>query len=257
VAGYFLRNAIARSAAETAVTRATGFPLEIGSFDLGLFDSRVEIRDLRLRNPGGFEDPRFLHAPRIVADVEAASVLSDRFHAEEIVLRVKEVVVVRNAAGETNLDRLKALGGDGKGEAPPPEEEPAAGKEKEFRWKCDRLRLSLGKVIYLDYTKAKEGKPREEVWDLGIDKEFRNLTSPDQIVRVLVLEVVTNSPVQLLKAGVAGLRAGLEGVADGAGRALKGAGKAVQGAVEGIGDALGGLLGGEEKPPEPPKKRRR
>lgn len=252
---FLFRNALARSAAEAAVTRVTGFPLEIGSVDLGLLDSRVEIRDLRLRNPEGFEDPRCLHAPRIVADVEASSAFSDRFHAQEIVLEVAEVVVVKNAKGETNLDRLKALGEDGKEPGAKPGGK-AGGKEKELLWKCDLLKLSLGRVVFLDYTRGSNGKPKEEVFDLGIKKEFRNLTSPEQVVRVLVLEVITRTPIKLLKVTAEALLEGLGSVAEGAGQVLKGAGSAVKGAVEGVGDALGGLLGGE-KEPEPPKKRKR
>jgi len=242
---FLLRNAVARSAAEEAVTRATGFPLEIGSVDLGLFDSRIELRDLRLNNPPGFEDPRCIHAPRVVADVEATSAFSDRFHAEEIVLDVAEVVVVKNAKGETNLDRLAALGEGGK------EGGAGAGRKedaKEVLWKCDVLKLSLGKVVLLDYSHGRKGKPKEEVFDLNIRKEFRNLTSPDQVVRALLHEVVSRTPIKLLKVSAEKL---LEGIGDVAG----GAAGAVKDAVEGIGDALGGILGGEKKPEEPKKKR--
>jgi hypothetical protein len=245
-AGYLVRNAVARSAAEEAVTRVTGFPLEIGSVDLGLFDSRLEIRDLRLRNPPGFEDPRCLHAPRVVADVEATSAFSKRFHAEEIVLDVAEVVVVTNAKGEMNLDRLAALGEAGK--EGPQAKKPAGEKgAAELLWKCDVLRLSLGKVVLLDYSHGRKGKPREEVFDLNIRKEFRNLTSPDQVVRALLHEVVSRTPIKLLKVSAEKL---LDGIGDVAG----GAAGAVKDAVEGIGDALGGILGGEKKPEAPKKK---
>ena len=116
---FLLRNLLVRAALETAVTEVTGFPLEIGSMDFQPFAARVNVNDLRLRNPAGFEDPNCLSIPKFVVDVVGSSLLSDRFHAEEIDLVVEEVVVVRNAAGELNLDRLAALGEDPKGEGEP------------------------------------------------------------------------------------------------------------------------------------------
>src|SRR5688572_24815395 len=71
VCALLFRNFLVRKGMETAVTEVTGFPLTVGSFNLPLGRSRIEIRDLRLSNPEGFEDPRCLHADNIVADIEA------------------------------------------------------------------------------------------------------------------------------------------------------------------------------------------
>ena len=252
------RGFVVRHALEAAVTRSTGFPLEIADVSIGLTNGRVEVTDLRLGNPPGFEDPRCLHVSKLVADAEVGSFLREVYHAEEIELVVPEIVVVKNAAGETNLDRLSALAGKD-GEKKP--DEPG----KELRWRCDRLRLVLGKVVFLDYSRAKDGKPRRETWDLDIDEEFRDLTSPDQIVRLIVLKVVAGTPIRLVNATVETLKEGLDGVVGVAGEILKGAGGAIKGAAEGIGGAIEGIFGGGKKaeppppppPPEDPKKKRR
>ena len=253
---WLLRNVLVRKGLEVAVAEATGFPLSVGSLDLGLFRTRVEVGDLRLSNPGGFEDPRCLRAPRLVADVDVGSLFTDSFHAEEIVLDVAEVVVVKNARGETNLDRLAALGDGGKGD---PAGDGRRGKGKPRKWRCDRLHLKVGKVVLLDYSKAKGGKPREDSWDLGIDETFRDIDGPGKIARLLVLRILEKAPLRLVNVSAASLREGLGGVVDAAGRLLGGSGKGVGGIVEGVGGALEGILGGGEgkgegegKPPPPP-----
>jgi hypothetical protein len=249
--GFLARNFLLRKGTEAAVAWATGFPLEIGRFDLGLVRSRLEIDDLRLLNPGGFEDPRCIRVPRVVADVEVRSAFRDELHIEEIVLDVAEVVVVRNAKGETNLDRLEALGG---GEKAPAEKKPGgkkpAGEGKEHRWRCDRLDLSMGKVLYIDYTRMKDGKPKEESFDLDVRHEvFRDVTSPKEVVKIIVWKVLKGTPVRLLNASVESLQEGL-------GSVVGGVAGAAGDAVKGVGDAIGGLFGGK-KEPEPAKKKRR
>ena len=117
--------------------------------------------------------------------------------------------------------------------------------------------------------------PREEPLDTSgesmsdwntyeIDEEFRDLTSPEQIVRLIVLKVVAGTPIRLVNATVETLRDGLDGVVGVAGDILKGAGGAIKGAAEGIGGAIEGIFGGGKKeepppppPPEEPKKKRR
>ena len=250
-AGYFARNVLLRKGVESSVTRATGFPLEIGGFDLGLFNTRIEVDDLRLLNPEGFEDRRCLRVPRLVADVDLRSAFGPELHIREIVLDVAEVVVVRNAKGETNLDRLRALGG----EKAPAEEKKPAGPEKPVKWRCDRLEIGVGKALLLDYSRMKDGKPKEESFDIGVHEEFRNVTSPEQIVKIITWKVLSGSPVRLMHATIDSIKEGLGGVMNSAGEVLGSAAGAAGDAVKGVGDALGGILGGDKKK-EPPKKKR-
>ncbi|HEU4394112.1 MAG TPA: hypothetical protein VFS92_01000, partial [Planctomycetota bacterium] len=206
VAFVLFRGFVVRKAIETAVTRVTGFPLEIEDCSVGLTNARVEVTNLRLRNPPGFEDPRCLHASRIVAEAEIGSFWGDEFHAREIELVVPEIVVVKNSQGETNLDRLSTLT---EGDPKKPPEEPA----KERKWRCDRLHLAIGRVVFLDFTRMRDGKPKEEVWELDVDEEFRDLTNPNQIIRIIVLKVLAGTPIRLVNATVDTLREGLSGVA--------------------------------------------
>ncbi len=260
VAVVLARNWILRAALSAGVESATGFPLEIGKFDLGLFSSRLEVDRMRLLNPPGFEDPRCLDVPRLVLDVELTTMLGNRPHVQDLVLHVAEVVVVKNAKGETNLDRLKALtekeeggkegakpGGGGKSADRKGDSSP----EKRKKVRIDHLDLRVGKVRFLDYSRARDGKPREDTWDLDLHLERRDIDDPKKVVRMLVLEVLKATPIKLAGATIETLASGLGGVADGAGRALEGAagalGQGVKGVGEGIEKGLGGILGGGEE----------
>ncbi len=260
VVGWFARNFLVRKGLEAVVTEVTGFPLEIGSFRLGILDSRIDVGGMRLRNPEGFEDPRCLDVPRLVADPEFRTLFGRNIHVEEIVVDVEEVVVVKNAAGETNLERLRALGGGGKekgnGTKEPPKPgpgepgQPGTQERKEpLKWRCDRLELTLRRMIYLDYSRMKDGKPAKEEFDLKVDhEEFRDIDGPDKIVRLIALRVLQRTKIRLSNISVESLTAGLEGVVgDLAG--------SVEGGLKGIGKSIEGLLGGKKE--EAPKKKRR
>lgn len=154
--------------------------------------------------------------------------------------------MVRNAAGETNLDRLKALGGEGAGKKGEEKKDPS----KKRKWRCDLLHLRFQRVVYLDYTSIRNGKPKQDVYDLGVDETFRNIRGPEEVVKIIVLKVVKGTPIRLVRASVESLTQGL-------GDVIGGAASGVEGAVKGIGGAIGGIFGGgEKKEPPPPEKKK-
>jgi hypothetical protein len=247
---YVARNFVVRKGLETAVTEVTGFPLEIDSFNLGIAQSKVVVKGMHLRNPRGFPDPRCITIRRLVADVDLGSAFKDEFHAEAIDLDIDEIIVVKNAVGETNLDRLAALGGGGDEKEPAPEAKGKKEPAKERKWRCDRFHLRIPRVVFLDYTSLRQGKPKEEVYVLNVDETFHDLTEPDAIIRIIVLKVLAGTPIRLVNATVDTLAAGVSGVVGGV---VKGVG----GVVEGVGGLIG--VGGKEEPkkeppPPPPKK---
>ncbi|MHC4923195.1 MAG: DUF748 domain-containing protein [Planctomycetota bacterium] len=247
---FVAHNALIRSGLEKAVTDSTGFPLTIDRFHLGLGDSRIEIGDLRLSNPEDFPDPRCIHVSSFVADVELASLRTDEPHIEELTLMVEEVVVVKQENGSTNLDRLKSLGGSGKEKKEKkPDDEPSGESgekdEKEpLKFKCDLLKLKIGKVRLLNYAKMKDGKPKEKVFELGVDEEFRDITDVKQVTRIIAWQVVKGSPIRLGNTALDSIKSGLGGVLSGTGEAISDAAGAIGGAASGIGKSIGNLFGG-------------
>ena len=249
---FLLRNFLVRKGLEATVTGVTGFPLAIDDFDLGLLDSKVDVKGLHLTNPPGFEDPRCFSARRLAADIELSTAFGKELHIEDLDLDIEEVVVVRNVKGETSLDRLAALGGDkkdGKDGKPAPAGPPA----EEKKWRCDRFHLRIDRVLFLDYSNMRHGKPKQEVYDLKVDETFQGITGPGAVIRIVVLKVLAGTPIRLANATVETLSDGLEDALDGAVKGVGGVVKGVGSTLEGIGGALG-IGGKEEAPPPPPKK---
>ena len=186
VIGYLARNFIARRSVEIGVTRLTGFPLEIGAMDVGLFSSQLDIRDLKLMNSADFPEKLFVDLPLFHVSYKLGSLLTGAPHVKELVVNVQEVVIVKNAAGRTNANAIQdklAPAGSGAEGGP---EKPAAAPAKKTAYRVDLLRVHIGTVVMKDFSKA---QPSERKLTLNRDVIFENITESTSI-SALVMNVV-------------------------------------------------------------------
>ena len=184
VVGFLARNLIARKAVEIGVAKITGFPLEIGAVNVGLFSSELEVSDLKLMNPSEFEERRFVDLPKFHLQYTLGSVLHGAPHVKEMVVNINEVVIVKNVKGQTNTnviqDKLAPAGGTEGDMAKP------SAPEKKAHYQVDVLRVHIGTVIMKDYSK---GQPSEHKITLNRDITFENI-SESTSVSALVMKVV-------------------------------------------------------------------
>jgi len=187
---FFARNAIARRAVEAGMKQKTGFPLEIGAVDVGLFSGMLDMRDLKLQNSPEFEEKAFADVPLLHVDYDTMSMLSEIPHVKELVLNIKELVIVKNQKGETNATKLKGKvsgssdsgsagttsGSGGSGGTPPKE-------EKAKRYHVDLLKVHVGTVIIKDYSK---GKPTERKLTLNVDATYKDISESTDITALVV-----------------------------------------------------------------------
>ena len=64
------KNIIAKKAISAGVKNMTGLDLTIGSMNVGLFKSVIDIKQLQLNNPKGFNDKVMVDMPEIYADYD-------------------------------------------------------------------------------------------------------------------------------------------------------------------------------------------
>ena len=102
VALFFSRNFIARVSVEVGARKATGFPLKIGSVDVGLFSSKVDVRNLTLMNPPDYQEKMFVDMPELFVDYQLGSFFSGVPHINDMLINIKQLVVVKTASGESN-----------------------------------------------------------------------------------------------------------------------------------------------------------
>src|SRR5437867_9932504 len=151
------RNLIARKSVELGTERVTGFPLTIGAVRLGLLNGQLDVDDLRLMNPPDFEDRQFVDLRRLHVDYRLGSMLAGAPHINDMLVDISQLVVVKNAKGESNAQKLKGV--------------TASDKPSTAKYRIDQLRIHVGTVEVKDYS---HGKPIEKILPLDITATYKN-----------------------------------------------------------------------------------
>ena len=185
------KDLIAKFAIETGVRVVTGLSLNIGSFRTDFSKTFVEIKNLKLLNPGGFHDRTMIDIPEFYVDYDLSDFFKGRVHLEELKLTLGEFVVVKNEKGALNLNFIKHVQ-SGKESAKPVSE--PAGKAPAFR--IDRFQLIIGKVIYKDYTKG--GAPAVREFNINLNESYQNITNPYFVTSEILLKIMTKTALSSL-----------------------------------------------------------
>jgi len=218
VVGLFLaKDMIVKTAVTTGVKLVTGLKLDIASLKIGLFNTLIDIKQLKLYNPQGFPDKLMLDMPEIYVDYDPFALLKKTIHLQEVKINLKEFVIVKNSKGEVNLDSLKAVQESKKKVEP-------AQKAEMLPFKIDVLELKVGKVIYKDYSKG--GEPKVTESDLNLNERFENITDPYAVTTIIVFKCLMNTTVgKLVNFDLGPLEKRLGGTLSGAANVTKDAAK--------------------------------
>ena len=180
VALYLGRNFIARKAVEIGTEKVTGFPLEIGSVDLGILSGTLEVNNLKLMNPPAFHGGTFVDLPHFKVDYRTLSMLSGTPHLNEVDVNVEQVVLVKNEQGETNANALQAK--------VTPAEQPAKGGTEtkaasRTKYQVDLVKVHVGTVIKRVYGK---GQPADTKITLNKDIEIKDVNDSSSITALVM-----------------------------------------------------------------------
>jgi len=86
IGAYFARNLIVAKAIEEGGTRALGVETDLGSAGVSLSAGRLDLHDLEVRNPDGFQADNILTLEEGWLDVATGSIFSDRIEIDSLVL---------------------------------------------------------------------------------------------------------------------------------------------------------------------------
>jgi len=209
-------NFIARKSVEYGAKKITGFPLEIGSVDVGLFSSKVDVRNLKLMNPPEYQEKMFVDMPELYVNYRLGSMLSGAPHVNDMLINIKQLVVVKTDKGDSNAMKLKGVVSSGGGSS---------------KYAIDKLRIHVGTVTLKDYSHP---KPTEHDTPLNIDVTYYNITDSTDITRLILLTVMSQMHLPDIGIKPEDLKKNLTNVTNQAGQALKGATDAVNGFFNGI-----------------------
>jgi uncharacterized protein involved in outer membrane biogenesis len=177
---FAFRNVIAKQVAERLVATRTDYGLRIGSLNVSPFKGALSSKNIEILNPPGFSDKQMLVVPNAQIDVDTGSLFRDQKHFKNVVIDLKEVMLVKNKDGKFNFQPITEK------KQPPA----AKGKEKKVNFRIDRFKLTVGDVVYRDYTIPVGQKPFEARFPVNIDEELTNVQSIEDIVKPVAAKVL-------------------------------------------------------------------
>ncbi len=180
------KNIIAKTAVQVGAKAVLGVDASIKKFNIGILNQKIDIREFKLSNPAGFDDDILIDLPQATVKYDLFGLLKGKLHCELVVLNLKEVVVIKNKEGLMNTDELKITKEQNSEDEQPKEDKKTEkkAKSKEMPMQLDKVILTIGKVIYKDYSKG--GEPEIKVFDVGIkDKEYTDITSAQELASLI------------------------------------------------------------------------
>ena len=217
VAAILGRNVIARKSVEIGAKKMTGFPLEIGSVNVGLLNGKLDVSNLKLMNPPEFQEKMFVDMPQLYVDYRLGSMFSGTPHINDMLINIKQLVVVKNNQGESNAQKLKGVVSTG------------SSSSKSSKYAVDKLRIHIGTVTIKDFSRA---KPTERTITLNVDATYNNITDSTDITRLVLLTVMNQVHLPDIGIKTEDLKKGLGNVSNAAGEALKGATETTKGLLD-------------------------
>jgi len=235
------RNVIARVSVEYGAKKMTGFPLEIGSVNVGLLNGKLDVRNLKLMNPPDFEEKMFVDLPEFRMDYRLGSMLAGAPHINDMLVNLKQIVVVKNAKGESNVQRLKGVASPSSGTG---SKTAKTESTKKTSYRVDQLRVHIGTVTIKDYSK---GKLSERNIPLNVDATYKDITDSTDITRLVLMTMMSQVHLPDIGINMNELKQNLSGVTDSAGKALQGASQELEKSTKGFFNSLEKSLPGQQQ----------
>lgn len=156
VSAILLKDTVARSLAEQRIRRETGFEAKIGKLQFNLFAPTIQIDNCVLYNPAEFGGSPIMDIPDLHIEYDRQDLALGQIHLKLLRVNLRELHVVLNQAGRTNLiDLLDKVAPEAIGGSRPPGE-----RDKSFGG-IDMLNLSVGKVRYTDLRQPRRSQEIE------------------------------------------------------------------------------------------------
>lgn len=189
--GSVLKNGIFQWVLGSALSKAAHVPVRIGSTQVRFLSSGITLKGIKVYNPRSFPERLMVDAPLVAIDFDPSALFKNQLHFKDVKLNIKEVIVIKNRDGNLNVNAMK-----------PTQEDKAKSKKREPKSKMpalqiDRLSLTVGRVVYKDYSAG--GEPAVQVFDVNIqDRVYTNIQNPTVLVSLIMSEALTRTALSRL-----------------------------------------------------------
>lgn len=178
------KDQVIKSVVTVAATQVVGAPVHIDGFSLGVFKQSVRISGFKIYNPPGFSKSILVDLSKINVAYDLGALFKKRLHLFFVEIGIKEMGLEKNDKGELNVDSLKVVRQGSSQEAKASAQMPM---------QLDIVKLKIGKVILRDYTRK---DPTIKVYDIDIDKSYKNITSAQQLAALILAEPMKAAGIQ-------------------------------------------------------------
>jgi hypothetical protein len=194
---YIGRNPIVKGVIEKGVSAGTGLPLMIGSLDINMKETLIDIKQLQLENPTDFEERTMLNMPQIYVDYNLQNILKGTIHLPKVIIDLYEFSVVKNKDGKLNVNAIRDLAKKEKkdtGEQPKEPSEPA--KKEKTKIQIDELYLRVYKVTYKDYSGS---KPVVKTFSINLNEKFQNISDVKSLAMLITYKTLASTTIPRLE----------------------------------------------------------
>lgn len=215
----------------STVRSQTGYELKVDHLRVNPLAGTVSIRGLVLENPPDWPVRDFLELRAFRAEVRLRSLWGDRWEAEEVVLDVARVTLVRNRSGTLNAINFKdGLAGGSPAPAEAKPAPPAGERQPARKFLIRRLAVRLDRVTYADHSGR---QPVVRDYPVAIDREMTDVDSVAKLISPLY-----SANVAVVTEALGGMFADSVALLKDTGNVLKEAGQKAGEAVKGFLDKL-------------------
>lgn len=166
------KNLIIKSVLTSVASRIIGAPVHMDSFSLNIVSSTIHISGFKMYNPSGFPQGILVSCPKIKIIYDRATLLKEKRHFLIVEIELKEMGLTKNKEGKLNVDSLQIV------------QQPKSFPLVPMR--IDLLTLSIGKIVYRDYTIGTE--PVVRVYDVNRHKSYKGIPTAQQLALLVLAE---------------------------------------------------------------------
>lgn len=180
-----IKDQLIKGAVTVTASAITGAPVHIDGLSLGIFSQRAKIAGFKMYNPRGFSRSILVELPKIYVAFDLGALFGGKLHLPNLEIELKELGLEKNKEGGLNVDSLKVVKQGEKQKAQAP---------SQMSLRIDTLKLGMGRIVSKDYSAP--GEPVVSVYDININKGYKNITSAQQLAALILAEPMKAAGIQ-------------------------------------------------------------
>jgi uncharacterized protein involved in outer membrane biogenesis len=195
------RNRVARSYAERIIAEQTGLHTDLQGISVGILSPHVKVQGLTLTNPPGYPVNEALSVEEVTLRYNRRSLFTDTVILPELSVSLNHLVMVRNEAGQSNLDQVVGDSFDGiwprrdgrrePSDTPPPPApapKPPQAERPDKDVAIGKLTVKIGEVRMIDHYRRGD-KPMLVIVPLNYERTFTNVTNLNALGQQIGMDI--------------------------------------------------------------------